>query len=73
MKLGRLSFLFAMGFAIAGCSVGDAPKGLSAEETRAAVDALPPDKQIDYINRSPIPQAEKEKRIADIKAKAGMK
>ena len=58
---------------IGGCSFGDAPKGLSATETQDAVKALPPQQQIDYINRSPMPAPEKAKRIAEIKSKAGMK
>ncbi len=59
---------------LAGCSsIGDAPQGLSASETRAAVAALPAQQQIDYINRSPMPADQKAKRIADIKAAAGIK
>src|SRR5579862_5824236 len=57
----------------AGCSFGDAPRGLTPEETRAAVAALPPQQQIDYLNRSPLPPAEKQRRIADIKAQHGIK
>ncbi len=72
----RRSVLLTLGFGLltlTGCSIGDAPKGLSPEETRAAVAALPPQQQIDYINRSPLPAEEKQKRIAAIKAAHGIK
>jgi hypothetical protein len=67
--------LLALGLCVlaaGGCSFGDAPKGLSPEETRAAVSKLPAKDQIDYINRSPLPPDEKAKRIADIKASHGL-
>ena len=69
----KLILALAIGIAAAGCDTGEAPKGLSPAETEAAVNALPPEKQIEYINRSPMPAAAKEKKIAEIKAKAGMK
>jgi hypothetical protein len=67
-----LSLLLGL-LALGGCGIGDAPKGLTPEETRAAVAKLPPDKQIDYINRSPLPAEEKQKRIAAIKTANGLK
>lgn len=70
MKLG-IGLIVVSGLLV-GCSVGDAPAAMTPEETKEAVAKLPPKEQIDYINRSPLPAAEKEKRIADIKAKAGM-
>ena len=72
-KKSMLVSLAAGVLGLAGCSIGDAPQGLSPAETRAAVAALPPLKQIEYINRSPLPQKEKEKRIAEIKAANGIK
>jgi len=68
--------LILLGFSLVaayGCGIGDAPQGLSATETQAAVKALPPQQQIDYINRSPMPTAMKAQRIAEIKASSGLK
>ncbi|MBI1335216.1 MAG: hypothetical protein GC165_20315 [Armatimonadetes bacterium] len=67
-----LPAVLLVGTVMTGCSIGNAPQALSPEETRDAVAKLPPQQQIDYINRSPMSAAEKEKRIAEIKAKAGM-
>ncbi|MBC8064636.1 MAG: hypothetical protein H7Y17_07385 [Chlorobia bacterium] len=55
-----------------GCNVGNAPEPMSEAELKSAVDKLPPQDQINYINSSPMPKDVKEKRIAEIKAKAGM-
>jgi len=68
--------LFALGIfaalGISGCHVGNAPEPMSATEVKDAVAKLPPQQQIDWINRSPMPPDEKAKRIAEIKAKAGI-
>ncbi|MBS1726384.1 MAG: hypothetical protein JST51_06650 [Armatimonadetes bacterium] len=79
MKIQKISntpwlpAVLLVGAATIGCSMGNAPQALSPQETRDAVAKLPPQQQIDYINRSPMSAAEKEKRIAEIKAKAGIK
>ena len=62
--------LFAL--ACFGCNIGNAPTPMEASEVQGAVDKLPPQDQIRYIQNSPLPQAEKDKRIAEIKAKHGL-
>jgi len=57
---------------VAGCNVGNAPEPMSASQVRDEVAKLSPQQQIDWVNRSPMPPEEKAKRIADIKAKAGI-
>ena len=69
----KLTFVLLAGIALFGCDTGNAPQGLTAAETQKAVSELPPQQQIDYINRSPMPAADKAKKIADIKVKARMK
>lgn len=55
-----------------GCNVGSAPEPMSESELKSAVEKLPPQDQINYINSSPMPKELKEKKIAEIKAKAGI-
>jgi hypothetical protein len=62
-----------LGVAISGCNVGNAPEPMSETEVRQAVDNAKPEDQISWIQRSPMPAAEKEKKIAEIKAKHGLK
>ncbi|RYG26830.1 hypothetical protein EON82_01705 [bacterium] len=54
---------------LAGCDVGNAPAGQSAEEARAEFQSKPPEEQIKLIQSSPAPPAEKEARIAEIRKK----
>lgn len=67
----KITLLALIGVTVVGCSVGSAPETLTPEQTREAVKKLPIDQQIDYINRSPLSQAEKEQKIAALKAGAG--
>jgi hypothetical protein len=46
---------------------------MSGDEAKAYLDNLPPDKLIKAIAGSPMPQAEKEKRYAEIEKKTGVK
>lgn len=55
-----------------GCGVGNAPAPMDEDQLKAAVEKMPAQDQINYINSSPMPKEMKEKRIAEIKAKAGM-
>lgn len=52
--------------------MGSAPEPMSESELKSAVEKLPPQDQINYINSSPMPKELKEKKIAEIKAKAGI-
>jgi hypothetical protein len=56
-----------------GCNVGNAPQPMDEAQLKSAVEKMPPQDQINYINASPMPKEMKEQRIAEIKAKAGMK
>ncbi len=73
MKKLTLSSLVASAlFVLTGCSsIGNVPEGMSPEETKKAFNELPLEKQIEHVNGAPIPQAEKDKKIAELKAKAG--
>lgn len=54
----------------AGCSnIGNAPSGLSEDEAKDWVNSLPPEEQIKMIQSSPMPGADKEKRIKEIREK----
>lgn len=59
--------------ALSGCSLGMAPAGMSREEARQALDNLSPQDKIRYYASSPMPQAEKQKKYAEIEAKYGVK
>ncbi|MGV3616024.1 MAG: hypothetical protein ACO1SV_11880 [Fimbriimonas sp.] len=72
VSVGSLIVLVAAAM-LSGCSMGDAPAGMTEADAKAAVDALPPDQKIKAIESSPMPEADKRKRIAEIKAAAGMK
>jgi hypothetical protein len=47
-----------------------APKGMAENEVQDAVKKLSPDEQIKYIEASPMPAAEKQRRISEIRAGA---
>jgi hypothetical protein len=59
--------------AIAGCNIGNAPEPMSEAELKKAVENAKPEDQIAWIQRSPMPTAEKEAKIAEIKEKHGIK
>jgi hypothetical protein len=56
-----------------GCNVGNAPEPMSEDQLKSAVEKLPPKDQIAYINSSPMPPAEKARRIKEIEDKTGYK
>jgi hypothetical protein len=58
-------------FACIGCNVGNAPEPMNEAELKSAVEKMPPQDQINYINASPMPQAQKDKRIKEIMDKTG--
>ena len=70
-------FNFAVGLAfvatvVTGCSVGNAPEGLSSSEVQSEFAKQDPQKQIQGIQASPLPPEEKEKRIKEIEQKYGI-
>ena len=69
----KLTIAIAALAMLSGCNVGMAPAGMSREEARDALSKLPPQDQIRYYATGPMPQAEKEKKYAEIEAKYGVK
>lgn len=57
---------------LGGCNIGNAPEPMAASEVKKEVEKLTPDQQIDWYNRSPMPPAEKQKKIAEIREKYGL-
>ena len=70
-KRGFIVGLLAV--ALAGCNVGNAPEPMSESDLKSAVEKLPPQDQINYINASPMPPAMKAQRIKEIEDKTGYK
>lgn len=57
---------------LTGCNnIGNAPEGMSPDEANKAIKALPIEKQIELIKSAPIPQSEKDKKIAELQAQQG--
>ena len=68
-----ISSVVAFGWMVAGCSVGEAPAGMSGDDAKTAVSKMSPQDQIKFIQSSPMPPDEKAKKIAEIEAKSGVK
>lgn len=58
---------------LGGCNAGSAPEPMSESQLQDTVSKLAPKDQINYIRSTPMPQAEKDRRIAEIEAKTGYK
>ena len=73
MKAGILAALvIVLGGVLAGCdSIGNAPTGPDQAQVKRNFDALPVDQKIQFLENSPIPKAQKEKQIAELKAQQG--
>lgn len=54
-----------------GCGIGNAPEPMAAEDVKGELEKLSPEQQIEWVNRSPMSAADKQKRIDEIKAKTG--
>lgn len=73
MVITKVTSILVLGIFIAGCSnVGNAPAGQSADEAKAAFESQSPQDKIKTINASPMQPEEKQRRINEIKSKAGM-
>lgn len=70
-KLFSLAALAAI--FVSGCSVGDAPRGMSGDEAKAAIDRMSPEQKIKAIASSPMPGPEKQKQYEKIEAETGVK
>jgi len=69
-----LSAFLAGSFVLGGCSnVGNAPEGPTAGQVQADFAKQDPQQQIKGIQFSPLPPAEKERRIQEVEAKYGVK
>jgi hypothetical protein len=55
--------------ALYGCNSGMQPEGPSVAEIKNKEAALPPDQQITMIQNSPMPKAQKDQKIAELKKK----
>jgi len=75
MKLKLMVMLLAVIVAggMSGCSMGMMPEGPSASQVKEKVAAMPPDQQIAFYQNSPMSPAKKAAKIAEIKAKYGLK
>lgn len=62
-------FFGVIAFAVIGCGVGDAPKPMSQQEVKEALDKSKPEDQIHFIQSSPLNQKDKKAKIDEIKAK----
>jgi len=58
---------------LSGCSTGMQPEGPSADDLKKKEAAMPPDQQIAMIQNSPMPKAQKDQKIAELKAKYNIK
>ncbi len=61
--------LLAISLIFVGCGVGDAPTPMSSADVKVALDNSTPQDQVKFIQSSPLNQAEKKKKIDEIKAK----
>lgn len=58
---------------LTGCNIGDAPKGMSNEDAKAAIARMKPDEKIRAISKSPMSQAQKDAEYAKIEQETGVK
>lgn len=58
---------------LAGCNVGSVPAGMSENDAKNAIEKMSPEDKIKFYAGSPMPQAEKEKKYAEIEAATGVK
>jgi len=73
MNLKVLILFVAVAVGLSGCNVGSAPAPMGDDEVKDAINKMSPEQHIHFIEGSPLPKEEKDKQIAEIKAKAGIK
>ena len=71
-KMIRLLAIAAVSVFAVGCG-SSGPDPMSETDVKAALDKATPEQQIDWINRSPMPPAEKKQKIEEIEKKYGIK
>ena len=65
--------LGALALGLGGCNVGMSPAGPSPEVFKKDVEALSPQRQIEYYHNRPMPKDQKAAMIAQIEKKYGIK
>ncbi len=73
MKTKNLLIAIVLLLVCVGCNVGNAPEPMNEDQLKSAIEKMPPEKQIEYINSSPMPADMKAKRIKEIEDKTGYK
>lgn len=56
-----------------GCDPGMAPPGMTQNDAKAAIEKMTPEQKIKLYASSPMPQAEKEAKYAEIEKETGVK
>ncbi len=72
-KLNLLAVCLVAAIFTFGCSVGNAPPGMSGDDAKNAVAKMKPEDRIRAIAGSPMPGVEKEKEFAKIEKETGVK
>lgn len=75
MKSQLIGLVCLCVLALGGC-VGDGTgvsQGMSEQDAKSAIDKMKPEDKIRAINSSPMPQAEKDKKFAEIEQETGVK
>lgn len=67
----HIAWIAGLALFASGCGIGNAPEPMAAEDVKSELEKLTPEQQIDWVNRSPMSPADKQKRIDEIKAKTG--
>jgi len=63
----------ATAIVLSGCNSGTMPEGPSPSEIQKKIASFPPEKQIEMYKNSPMSPDQKAAKIAEIKAKYGLK
>jgi hypothetical protein len=73
MKALKAFFALAVAASIIGCNAGMAPEGMTEQDAKSAIENMKPEDKIRAIAGSPMPQAEKDKKYAEIEQQSGVK
>jgi hypothetical protein len=73
MKSLRSFAILAVALSLIGCGMGDAPPPMTREDAKNALNNLSPEDKIRYYDSSPMPAAEKQKKIAEVEQQYGVK
>ncbi len=73
MKKFRIVIAASIFSVLVGCNAGMAPEPMNPDQLKSAVDKATPEQQVKWVQSSPMPAAEKAKRIKEIEDKTGYK